>query len=118
MPKSITFGIGCEYPFNVFDRSRLLSGDVSLALKRTGGAVALCSYTTTVGYGALLFADNQALQSFGQLAMSGEIACLVGAMLVLPALLHVLPGWKEKMKKRAEEAGAGAEPRLDVQQAE
>ena len=114
----ITFGIGCEYPFNVFDRSRLLSGDVSLALKRTGGAVALCSYTTTVGYGALLFADNQALQSFGQLAMSGEIACLVGAMLVLPALLHVLPGWKEKMKKRAEEAGAGAEPRLDVQQAE
>src|SRR6185503_5995655 len=55
----ITFGIGCEYPFNIFDRSRLLGGDVTMAIRRTGGAVALCSYTTMVGYGSLLFADNQ-----------------------------------------------------------
>jgi predicted RND superfamily exporter protein len=85
----ITFGIGCEYPFNIFDRTRLLGGDVTNAVRRSGGAVALCSYTTIVGYGSLLFADNQALQSFGHLAMSGEITCLVGAMIVLPALLHV-----------------------------
>jgi predicted RND superfamily exporter protein len=37
----------------------------------------------------MLFADNQALQSFGRLAMSGEIACLTGALFLLPALLHV-----------------------------
>lgn len=86
----ITFGIGCEYPFNVYDRSRLLGGDVTSALRRVGGAVALCSFTTTVGYGSLLFADQQALQSFGRLAMTGEIACLVGAIFVVPALLHVL----------------------------
>ena len=86
----ITFGIGCEYPFNVYDRSRLLRGDVTAAVKRTGGAVALCSYTTAIGYSSLLFADNQALQSFGRLAMSGELACLAGALLVLPALLHVI----------------------------
>jgi predicted RND superfamily exporter protein len=88
----ITFGIGCEYPFNVYDRSRLLGGDVSAAVRRVGGAVALCSYTTVVGYGSLLFADFQALQSFGRLAMSGEIACLAGALLVLPALLHLVAG--------------------------
>jgi predicted RND superfamily exporter protein len=85
----ITFGIGCEYPFNIFDRARILEGDVSAAVQRSGGAVALCSYTTTIGYGSMLFADNQALQSFGRLAMSGEIACLTGALFLLPALLHV-----------------------------
>ena len=85
----ITFGIGCEYPFNVYDRTRLLRGDVRQALARTGGAVALCSYTTTVGYGSLLVADNQALQSFGRLAMSGEIACILAAIFVLPSLLQV-----------------------------
>jgi predicted RND superfamily exporter protein len=53
--------------------------------------VALCSFTTTVGYGSLLFADNQALQSFGRLAMSGEILALVAALIVLPALLHLWP---------------------------
>jgi uncharacterized protein len=86
----ITFGIGCEYPFNVYDRSRLLGGAVSAAVKRVGGAVALCSYTTVVGYASLLFSDQQALQSFGHLAVSGEIACVAGALLVLPALLHVM----------------------------
>jgi predicted RND superfamily exporter protein len=86
----ITFGIGCEYPFNVYDRSRLLGGQVSAAVKRVGGAVALCSYTTVVGYASLLFSDQQALQSFGHLAVSGEIACVAGALLVLPALLHVM----------------------------
>jgi predicted RND superfamily exporter protein len=86
----ITFGIGCEYPFNVYDRSRLLGGDVAGAVKRVGGAVALCSFTTLVGYGSMLFADFQALQSFGRLAVAGEMACLAGALLTLPALLHVL----------------------------
>jgi predicted RND superfamily exporter protein len=95
----ITFGIGCEYPFNVYDRSRLLGGDVSAAVKRVGGAVALCSFTTVVGYSSLLFADFQALQSFGRLAVSGEIACLSGALFVLPALLHLL-------KRRRAFAGA------------
>jgi hypothetical protein len=89
----ITFGIGCEYPFNIFDRSRLLKGDVTTAVKRSGGAVALCSYTTIVGYGSLLFADNQALQSFGHLAASGELTCILCAMFVLPSLLHV---WKQR----------------------
>ena len=85
----ITFGIGCEYPFNVFDRTRILKGDVSSAVARTGGAVALCSYTTTVGYGSMLFSDNQALQSFGRLAMWGEIACVGMALFFLPSLLHL-----------------------------
>jgi hypothetical protein len=85
----ITFGIGCEYPFNVYDRSRLLGGDVSAAVRRVGGAVALCSATTAIGYGSLLFSDQQALQSFGRLAMSGELACLAGALFVVPAILHV-----------------------------
>jgi hypothetical protein len=62
---------------------------VSLALRRTGGAVALCSYTTVVGYGSLLWNDFQSLQSFGRLAMCGELACLASALLVLPALLRL-----------------------------
>jgi predicted RND superfamily exporter protein len=92
----ITFGIGCEYPFNVFDRSRLLGGDVTSALRRTGGAVALCSFTTAIGYSSLLFADNQALQSFGRLAMSREPACLIAALFVVPSVLHV---WKARATK-------------------
>ncbi len=86
----ITFGIGSEYPFNIFDRSRLLRGDVSSALRLSGGAVALCSYTTAIGYSSMLVSDQRALQSFGRLAMSGEIACAGAALIVLPALLQAI----------------------------
>lgn len=86
----ITFGIGCEYPFNLFDRTRLLGGDVDAAVRRSAGPVALCSYTTTLGYASLSFADNQALRSFGKVAAFGEVACAVSALVVLPAALHLL----------------------------
>jgi uncharacterized protein len=103
----ITFGIGCEYPFNIFDRARLLQGDVEQAVTRSGGAVGLCSYTTIVGYGALLIADQQAVQSFGRVAALGEIACIVMALLFLPSLLHV---W------RAAVVGTKADPTVASQE--
>ena len=53
----------------------------------TGAAVALCSWTTIVGYGSLLAARNQALQGFGLMAIIGEVACLSAAIIALPALL-------------------------------
>jgi predicted RND superfamily exporter protein len=94
----ITFGIGCEYPFNIYDRSRLLNGDVSAAVKRVAGAVMLCSFTTTVGYGSLLVADNQALESFGRLAVTGEVTTLLCAIFVLPSLLHVMRSFAARKK--------------------
>ena len=63
------------------------TGDITRAVQSTGGAVGLCSMTTIIGYGSLLFAQNQALFSFGVVAILGEIACLTTAVVVLPALL-------------------------------
>jgi predicted RND superfamily exporter protein len=84
----ITFGIGVDYGINIFLRYRLEGrGRVGRAVRATGGAVALCSLTTIIGYGALLVADNQALQSFGKMAILGEIACLSAALVGLPAYL-------------------------------
>jgi predicted RND superfamily exporter protein len=102
----ITFAIGCEYPFNVYDRSRILRGDAGLALRRAGGAVALCSYTTVVGYGSLLWSDFQSLQSFGGLAMAGEVACLLSALLVVPSLLFVSGAAERAGAYRDEERAA------------
>ncbi|RYZ60718.1 MAG: RND transporter, partial [Proteobacteria bacterium] len=84
----ITFGIGVDYAVNVFSRFRE-EGPNSLVkvLRDTGGAVMLCSFTTGIGYGSLLIAQNQAFVSFGVLAVVGEITCLVAAMFSLPSLL-------------------------------
>jgi predicted RND superfamily exporter protein len=49
--------------------------------------VALCSFTTIVGYSSLLVAKNVGLFLFGVLAVLGEVTCLVTAIIVLPAVL-------------------------------
>ncbi len=82
----LTFGIGVEYAMNLYDRVEHL-GDVGDGLRSVGGAVSLCSLTTIIGYGSLLVADNQALQSFGYLAVAGELACSGTAMFLLPSAM-------------------------------
>ena len=61
------------------------AAEPALVLEQTGAAVTLCSLTTIVGYGTLLFSQNQALQSFGKLACLGEATCLISALWLLPA---------------------------------
>jgi len=82
----ITFGIGAEYALNVVTRYRE-ERNVVRAVISTGAAVALCSWTTIVGYGSLLAARNRALQGFGAMAILGEVACLSAAIVALPAFL-------------------------------
>jgi predicted exporter len=82
----ITFGIGAEYALNVITRYRE-ERNVLRAIVSTGAAVALCSWTTIVGYGSLLAARNRALQGFGAMAILGEISCLSAAIVALPAFL-------------------------------
>jgi predicted exporter len=87
----ITFGIGVDYAVNVMTRyAEDGRGDVRGAIAATGGAVALCSLTTILGYSSLLLAKNRALYLFGLMAVMGEVACLVAAVLVLPAVLFLL----------------------------
>jgi hypothetical protein len=84
----ITFGIGVDYSVNVMARYRESGNkDVFGAVRSTGGAVALCSMTTIIGYGSLLLANNRALFLFGVVAVLGEVMCLVAAVVVMPAVL-------------------------------
>jgi predicted RND superfamily exporter protein len=99
----ITFGVGIEYAVNVVARLRG-ERDAAAAVRSTGSAVALCSWTTIVGYGSLLAAQSQALRGFGALAILGELSCLLAAVVALPAVVS----WH---RRRAEaSAPTGLEP--------
>lgn len=86
----ITIGIGIEYAVNIATRERQDGpGSGRAALATTGGAVAMCSYTTIVGYSSLLLSQNLGIRSFGLAAMLGELTCLAVALFLAPALLWV-----------------------------
>ena len=87
----ITFGIGVDYAVNIVQRyTREGAGGALVAVRETGGAVILCSMTTTLGYLALVRSMNFAVRSLGIAAVLGEVSCLLAAVLVLPAGLLLL----------------------------
>jgi predicted RND superfamily exporter protein len=98
----ITFGIGAEYVLNIVTRYRE-ERDILRSVVSTGAAVALCSWTTIVGYGSLLAARNQALQGFGAMAILGEISCLSAAIVALPAFIV----WRDRRRSTIVAAEAG-----------
>jgi uncharacterized membrane protein YdfJ with MMPL/SSD domain len=87
----ITFGIGVDYAINVAQRAQSGDDDLRAVLRTSGGAVVLCSLTTLLGYLALLRSHNLGIRSLGAIAAFGELACLLGAVVVLPAMLSLLP---------------------------
>jgi predicted RND superfamily exporter protein len=85
----ITLGIGADYAVNVVQRANgaATRAELATAITETGGAVILCSLTTTVGYLALTLSSSRAIRGFGIAAAAGEVACVLAAVLVLPAFL-------------------------------
>ena len=84
----ITIGIGIDYSVNIAARHRSEGrGSAARILVAAGPAVALCSFTTVVGYASLLFSANKGIRSFGLAALIGEMTCIGAAIALAPALL-------------------------------
>lgn len=84
----ITIGIAAEYAHNLMQRYRIEGPDkLYRVVVETGGAVILCSLTTTIGYLALMLSINNGIVSFGLAAAVGELICVLAAVLFLPAFL-------------------------------
>lgn len=93
----LTFGIGVDYGINMAVRIRQEGPlGVTHAIRHTGGAVVLCSVTTTIGYFVLTTATNQALATFGLAAVIGEITCIVAAIILIPAVIVIADRWRGK----------------------
>lgn len=102
----ITLGLGIDYAINIAHRHDTEDvPDPITTLRTSGSAVFVCSLTTMIGYGSLLVSDNLAIRGFGTASLIGEVACVLTALVLVPALLAV--GNKRRHSLgRAEQAAA------------
>jgi predicted RND superfamily exporter protein len=88
----ITLGIGVDYAINIaYRHDHGEAPDPLVTLRTSGAAVFVCSLTTIIGYGSLLFSENLAIRGFGLASLIGEIACVATALILVPALLALRP---------------------------
>ena len=91
-------GIGIDNAIHVIHRFRE-SGRVREIITETGRALVLTSLTTMIGFGSLMLSRYRGLRSLGFVAAVGMFFCLYSSLVVLPALLAGLAGWRAAKKE-------------------
>ena len=92
-------GMGIDNGVHLYHRYREEGpGSMPAVLRSTGGAMFISMLTTMVGFFGLMMATHPGLNSIGRLALIGLLTCFVAAVLVLPAILEVLEGNREREK--------------------
>jgi predicted RND superfamily exporter protein len=93
----IAMGNGVDYAVNIMrryadevERGTERRSAVRQSVEATGGAVILCSLTTMIGYISIHASSVRALKSFGAATAIAEVTTLAAAVLLLPAVLHLL----------------------------
>jgi len=89
----LILGIGIDDGVHVVHDFRRRSGAYRMS-PSTASAVLITSLTTMVGFGSLMIASHQGLQSLGRVLTIGVSCCLFTSLVMLPALL----AWASRMR--------------------
>ena len=95
MTLPLVVGVGVTNGIHILNRFTEEQSPSILA-KSTGKAVIVSALTTIAGFGSLILADHQGIQSLGWVMSLGTGACMFASLTFLPALLMLLIkfGWQ------------------------
>jgi len=86
MTLPLVIGIGVTNGIHILNRFAE-EADARIFTKSTGKAVLVSGLTTIAGFGSLILARHQGIQSLGYVMAAGTAACMVAGLTFLPALL-------------------------------
>jgi hopanoid biosynthesis associated RND transporter like protein HpnN len=95
MTLPLVVGIGVTNGIHILNRFSEEQNPGILA-KSTGKAVLVSGLTTIVGFGSLILAKHQGIESLGYVMAVGTATCMIAGLTFLPVLLNLLirVGWK------------------------
>lgn len=114
MTLPLVIGIGVTNGIHILNRVAEEQNPGILA-KSTGKAVLVSGLTALTGFGSLMLAKHQGIQSLGFVMAIGIAACMIAGLTFLPALLNVLGkyGWVVQKKRPS---SSNARPPLGLEE--
>ncbi len=85
----LILGIGIDDGVHVVHDYRRQSGRYRISVS-TASAVLITSLTTMIGFGSLMIASHQGLQSLGRVLTIGVSCCMFSSLVILPAILTLV----------------------------
>jgi len=97
MTLPLVVGIGVTNGIHILNRFGE-EKNPSILARSTGLAVLVSGLTTIAGFGSLVLAKHQGIESLGYVMAVGTATCMVAALTFLPAVLNVLLklGWRKE----------------------
>jgi hopanoid biosynthesis associated RND transporter like protein HpnN len=105
----LILGIGVDYGVHIVHEFREQVGPYRMS-PGTAVAVLVDALTTLVGFGSLMIASHQGLQSLGRVLTLGVTCCLFTSLIMLPAMLTLITR-NRKLPAAAAEPALRVEPR-------
>jgi len=86
----LVFGIAVDYGVHIVHDALERGGPYSIS-GSTANSVLVGALTTILGFGALMVASHQGLESLGRVLTLGVASCTFTSLVLLPAVLRLLP---------------------------
>jgi hypothetical protein len=96
MTLPLVIGIGVTNGIHILNRFAE-EKNPSILAKSTGKAVLVSGLTTIVGFGSLVIAEHQGIQSLGWVMAVGTATCMTAGLTFLPALLTLMARRRERL---------------------
>ena len=82
-------GMGQDDALHLFHRFKE-EGSLRVAVRETGTAIFLTSWTTAIGFAGIFFANHRGLLSLARVSVIGVMLCWLSSVVVLPAAIRVI----------------------------
>ena len=99
MTLPLVIGIGVTNGIHILNRFAE-ERHAGILSKSTGKAVLVSGLTAVTGFGSLILAKHQGIQSLGLVMSIGIAACMLAGLTFLPALLNILVGFGWSLSKK------------------
>jgi hopanoid biosynthesis associated RND transporter like protein HpnN len=98
MTLPLVIGIGVTNGIHILNRYAEEQNPGILA-KSTGKAVLVSALSTVAGFGSLILAKHQGIQSLGYVMAVGTMTCMIASLTFLPSLITLLTRWGWRISK-------------------
>ncbi|HEX5400440.1 MAG TPA: MMPL family transporter [Verrucomicrobiae bacterium] len=98
MTLPLVIGIGVTNGVQILNRFAE-EGTPSILARSTGKAVLVSGLTAIAGFGSLILAKHQGIQSLGYVMSVGITACMIAGLTFLPAVLNLLGRFRPLIKQ-------------------